>query len=79
MSGETAFNAETFLQKYDNVATRVVYWGANPECFAEAIRSAAKYLNENASDGPVKLHVHLTSDRIIGAHNWRRRRSKSFR
>jgi hypothetical protein len=53
--------------------------GANPECFAEAIRSAVKYLNENASDGPVKLHVHLTSDRIIGAHNWRRRRSKSFR
>jgi hypothetical protein len=65
MSGETAFNAEAFLQKYDNVATTVVYWGPTPNVSLESIRSAAKHLNENASNGPVELHVHLTPDRII--------------
>jgi hypothetical protein len=65
MSGETAFNAETFLQKFDNVATTVVYWGPTPNVLLGSIRSAAKHLKENASNGPVELHVHLTPDRII--------------
>ena len=65
MSGETAFNAGTFLQKFDNVATTVVYWGPTPNVLLGSIRSAAKHLKENASNGPVELHVHLTPDRII--------------
>jgi hypothetical protein len=65
MSGETAFNAEAFLQKYDNGATTVVHWGPTPNVLLGSIRSAAKHLNENASNGPVELHVHLAPNRII--------------
>jgi hypothetical protein len=65
MSDETSFNAEAFLREHDNVATTVVYWGPTQNVLLGSIRSAAKHLSENASSGPVELHVHLTPDRII--------------